>query len=83
MDKEFSIKQVNTFNDLKEELNDYNWIACATAEEAKAKDFTALYYVKENNIYIARLDGGMYERVKNKFIEMNQQNVQSDIPRSE
>lgn len=76
MDKEFNIKQVNTLEDLKDELKDYNWVVCLTANEARSKDFTALYYLKTNNIYIARLEGGLYERVKNKFIELNKKNVQ-------
>lgn len=84
MDKEFNIKQVNTFNDLKEELNNYNWIACATAEDAMEKEPTGIYYIEDGNIFIARLDKGLYQRVLNKLVNMgNKENVQSDIPRGE
>ena len=85
MDKEFSFKQVNTFNDLKEELNNYNWIACATAEDALQKEPTGIYYVEDSNIFIARLDKGLYQRVLNKLVNMGkkEEDVQSDIPRGE
>ena len=84
MDKELNIKQVKAFKDLTEELNDYNWIACATEEDALQKEPTGIYYVEDSNIFIARLDKGLYQRVLNKLAKMgNKENVQSDIPRGE
>ena len=85
MDKELNIKQVKTFKDLSEELKDYNWIACATEEDALQKEPTGIYYVEDSNIFIARLDKGLYQRVLNKLVNMGnkEEDVQSDIPRGE
>lgn len=84
MDKELNIKQVKTFKDLSEELKDYNWIACATAEDALQKEPTGIYYVEDSNIFIARLYKGLYQRVLNKLINSGKtEDVQSDIPRGE
>lgn len=84
MDKELNIKQVKAFKDLTEELNDYNWIACATEQDARQKEPTGIYYVEDSNIFIARLDKGLYQRVLNKLVNIgNKENVQSDIPRGE
>lgn len=84
MDKKLNIKQVKTFKDLSEELNDYNWIACVTAEDALQKEPTGIYYVEDTDIFIARLEKGLYQRVLNKLINSGKtENVQSDIPRGE
>lgn len=84
MDKELNIKRVKTFKDLNKELKDYNWIACATAEDALKKEPTGIYYIEDSDIFIARLDKGLYQRVLNKLVNMgNKENVQSDIPRGE
>lgn len=84
MDKELNIKQVKSFKDITEELNDYNWIACATEEDVLQKEPTGIYYVEDSNIFIARLDKGLYQRVLNKLSNIgNKENVQSDIPRGE
>lgn len=84
MDKELNIKQVKTFKDLNEELKDYNWIACATAEDVLQKEPTGIYYIEDGNIFIARLDKGLYQRVLNKLINSGSiKDVQSDIPRGE
>lgn len=84
MDKEFDIKRIKTFKDLNEELKDYNWIACATAEDALKKEPTGIYYIEDGNIFIARLDKGLYQRVLNKLVNMGKkEDVQSDIPRGE
>ncbi len=84
MDKELNIKRVKTFKDLNEELKDYNWIACATEQDALKKEPTGIYYIEDGNIFIARLDKGLYQRVLNKLTKMgNKENVQSDIPRGE
>ena len=80
MDKGLNIKSVKTFKDLAEELNDYNWIACATAEDALQKEPTGIYFVEDGNIYIARLDKGLYQRVLNKLINCEKkEDVQSDL----
>lgn len=80
IDKGLNIKSVKTFKDLAEELNDYNWIACATAEDALQKEPTGIYFVEDVNIYIARLDKGLYQRVLNKLINgEKKENVQSDL----
>lgn len=81
MDKGLNIKSVKTFKDLAEELNDYNWIACATAEDALQKEPTGIYFVEDSNIFIARLDKGLYQRVLNKLVNMGkkEEDVQSDL----
>ena len=84
MDKELNIKRVKTFKDLNKELKDYNWIACATAEDVLKKEPTSIYYIEDGNIFIARLDKGLYQRVLNKLVNMGKkEDVQSDIPRGE
>lgn len=83
MDKELNIKRVKTFKDLNKELKDYNWIACATTEDALKKEPTGIYYIEDGDIFIARLDKGLYQRVLNKLVMGNKENVQSDIPRGE
>lgn len=80
MDKGLNIKQVKAFKDLAEELNDYNWIACATADDALQKEPTGIYFVEDGNIFIARLDKGLYQRVLNKLINSGKtEDVQSDL----
>lgn len=82
MDKGLNIKSVKAFKDLTEELNDYNWIACATKQDALKKEPTGIYYVEDGNIFIARLDKGLYQRVLNKLINSGKtEDVQSDISR--
>lgn len=83
MDKGLNIKSVKAFKDLTDELNDYNWIACATEEDALQKEPTGIYYVEDSNIFIARLDKGLYQRVLNKLVNIGkkEEDVQSDIPR--
>lgn len=84
MDKGLNIKSVKKFKDLAEELKDYNWIACVTEDDALKKEPTGIYYIEDNNIFIARLDNGLYQRVLNKLINSGKtENVQSDISRGE
>lgn len=84
MDKGLNIKSVKAFKDLADDLNDYNWIACATAEDALQKEPTGIYYVEDGNIFIARLDKGLYQRVLNKLINSGKtEDVQSDLSRGE
>ena len=79
MDKELNIKQVKTFKDLNEELKDYNWIACATEEDALQKEHTGIYYIEDSKIFIARLDNGLYQRVLKKIVNIGtkEEDVQS------
>lgn len=80
MDKGLNIKSVKAFKDLTEELNDYNWIACATEQDALQKQPTGIYFVEDGNIFIARLDKGLYQRVLNKLINgEKKEDVQSDL----
>ena len=60
-------KKVKKLKDLNEELRDYNWVVCATEEDAKKQDPTGIYHIEDGNIYIARLDKGLYQRVLNKI----------------
>ena len=60
-------KKVKKLKDLNEELRDYNWVICATENDAFQKDPTGIYYIEDGNIYIARLEGGLYQRVLNKI----------------
>lgn len=60
-------KKVKKLKDLNEELRDYNWVVCGTEEDAMKKDPTGIYYIEDGNIYIARLEGGLYQRVLNKI----------------
>ena len=60
-------KKVKKLKDLNEELRDYNWIVCTTEEDAMKKDPTGIYHIEDGNIYIARLEGGLYQRVLNKI----------------
>ena len=60
-------KKVKKLKDLNEELRDYNWVVCATEEDAMMKDPTGIYHIEDGNIYIARLDNGLYQRVLNKI----------------
>ena len=60
-------KKVKKLNDLNEELRDHNWVVCATEEDAMKKDPTGIYHIEDGNIYIARLEGGLYQRVLNKI----------------
>lgn len=60
-------KKVKKLNDLNEELRDYNWVVCATEEDAMKKNPTGIYHIEDGNIYIARLEGGLYQRVLNKI----------------
>ena len=60
-------KTVKKLKDLNEELRDYNWVVCVTEEDAMKKDPTGIYHIEDGNIYIARLEGGLYQRVLNKI----------------
>ena len=60
-------KKVKKLKDLNEELNDYNWVVCATWDDAMKKDPTGIYHIEDGNIYIARLEGGLYQRILNKI----------------
>ena len=60
-------KKVKKLKDLNEELNDYNWVVCATEEDAMKKAPTGIYHIEDGNIYIARLEKGLYRRVLNKI----------------
>ena len=60
-------KKVKKLKDLNEELRDYNWVVCGTEEDAMKKDPTGIYHIEDGNIYIARLEGGLYQRVLNKI----------------
>ena len=60
-------KNVKKLKDLNEELSDYNWVVCATEEDAKKTNPTAIYHIEDDSIYIARLEGGLYQRVLNKI----------------
>ena len=69
-------KKVKKLKDLNEELNDYNWVVCATEEDALKKDPTGIYHIEDGNIYIARLEKGLYQRVLNKINNDNSKDVQ-------
>ena len=60
-------KKVKKLKDLNEELRDYNWVVCVTEEDALKKDPTGIYHIEDGNIYIARLEKGLYQRVLNKI----------------
>ena len=60
-------KKVKKLKDLNEELRDYNWVVCATEEDAMKKNTTGIYHIEDGNIYIARLEKGLYKRVINKI----------------
>ena len=60
-------KKVKKLNDLNEELRDYNWVVCSTEEDAMKKKPTGIYHIEDGNIYIARLENGLYQRVLNKI----------------
>lgn len=64
-------KKVNKLKDLNEELKDYNWVVCATEEDAMKKNPTGIYHIEDGNIYIARLENGLYQRVLNKINNNN------------
>lgn len=69
-------KKVKKLKDLNEELRDYNWVVCATEEDAMKKGPTGIYHIEDGNIYIARLEGGLYQRVLNKINNNDKSNVQ-------
>ena len=71
-------KKVKKLNDLNEELRDYNWVVCVTEEDAMKKDPTGIYHIEDGNIYIARLDNGLYQRVLNK---LNNNDNSKDVQR--
>ena len=71
-------KKVKKLNDLNEELRDYNWVVCATEEDAMKKDPTGIYHIEDGNIYIARLENGLYQRVLNKI---NNKDKSTDVQR--
>lgn len=71
-------KKVKQLKDLNEELKDYNWVVCETEEDAMRKDPTGIYHIEDGNIYIARLDGGLYQRVLNK---LNNNDNSKDVQR--
>ena len=60
-------KKVKKLKDLTEELRDHNWVVCATEEDALRKNPTGIYHIEDGNIYIARLENGLYQRVLNKI----------------
>ena len=60
-------KKVKKLKDLNEELRDYNWVVCATEEDAMKIDPTGICHIEDGNIYIARLENGLYQRVLNKI----------------
>ena len=60
-------KKVKKLKDLNEELRDYNWVVCGTEEDTMKKDPTGIYHIEDGNIYIARLENGLYQRVLNKI----------------
>ena len=60
-------KKVKKLKDLTEELRDYNWVVCATEDDALRKKPTGIYHIEDGKIYIARLEGGLYQRVLNKI----------------
>ena len=60
-------KKVKKLKDLNKELRDYNWVVCATEEDALKKDPTGIYHIEDGNIYMARLNNGLYQRVLNKI----------------
>ena len=69
-------KKVKKLKDLNEELKDYNWVVCATEEDAMKKYPTGIYHIEDGNIYIARLYKGLYQRVLNKLNNNDNSNVQ-------
>ena len=71
-------KKVKKLNDLNEELNDYNWVVCATEEDAMKKNPTGIYHIEDGNIYIARLERGLYQRVLDKI---NNNDNSTDVQR--
>ena len=71
-------KKVKKLNDLNEELRDYNWVVCATEEDAMRKNPTGIYHIEDGNIYIARLENGLYQRVLNKI---NNNDNSTDVQR--
>ena len=71
-------KEVKKLKDLTEELNDYNWVVCATEEGAMKTNPTGIYHIEDGNIYIARLEGGLYQRVLNKI---NNKDNSKDVQR--
>lgn len=71
-------KKVKKLKDLNEELKDYNWVVCVTEEDAMKKDPTGIYHIEDGNIYIARLDNGLYQRVLNK---LNNNDNSKDVQR--
>ena len=71
-------KKVKKLNDLNDELRDYNWVVCATEEDAMKKNPTGIYHIEDGNIYIARLENGLYQRVLNKI---NNNDKSKDVQR--
>ena len=71
-------KKVKKLKDLNEELRDYNWVVCVTEEDAMKKTPTGIYHIEDGNIYIARLEGGLYQRVLNKI---NNNDISKDVQR--
>lgn len=71
-------KKVKKLNDLNEELRDYNWVVCATEEDAMKTNPTGIYHIEDGNIYIARLENGLYQRVLNKI---NNKDNSKDVQR--
>lgn len=71
-------KTVKKLKNLNDELNDYNWIICTSEDDATKKNPTGIYHIEDGNIYIARLDGGLYQRVLNK---LNNNDNSKDVQR--
>ena len=71
-------KEVKKLKDLNEELRDYNWVVCGTEEDALRTNPTGIYYIEDSNLYIARLEGGLYQRVLNKI---NNNDKSKDVQR--
>ena len=71
-------KEVKKLKDLNEELRDYNWVVCATEEGAMKTNPTGIYHIEDGNIYIARLENGLYQRVLNKI---NNNDKSKDVQR--
>ena len=71
-------KNVKKLKDLNEELRDYNWVVCVTEEDAMRTDPTGIYYIEDSNLYIARLENGLYQRVLNKI---NNNDKSKDVQR--
>ena len=60
-------KKIKKLKDLNEELRDYNWVVCATEDDAMKKHPTDIYHIEDGNIYIARLTNALSYRVLHKI----------------